>query len=139
MRGFSKPKTTTVTIQRADESLDLPLVSAPLGLVDEFKAAWPEPADGAPDAEKAVRRDATVYFLLGIALGDELTTGRPSGQFSEPVLREYVGKVRDELRAANLTDAEVMQIAEAALALNQREKLEDGLGNSSSSSPPTGD
>lgn len=137
MQGF-QPKRATVVLTRGDSSLSFEVSPLPAGFRADLHAAFPPPRRyvngkdaGADDSRGIQWADLLGYAILAKAL-------EPSGALSAPcvnlsmdrsVIEKQARAIRDEFRAANLTDGEVGELVKAVDGLNSDVTVAD-LGNS---------
>lgn len=137
MQGF-QPKSTSVVLARGDQSLTFEVSPLPAGYRADLHAAFPAPRkfvngkDAGPDDGRGVQwADLMGYAILAKAL-------EPSGVLSSPcvnlsmdraVIEKQARTIRDEFRAANLTDGEITALVKAIDSLNSDVTVAD-LGNS---------
>lgn len=125
MRGFSSPKTQTVTLTRPDgESASFTMHALPVGYNTWLKTQYPHYAsykNGEPHATKAQEaeyNDLLGFLLIAKAMEPGVLESQPPKGESVKAWQTYAEAVRDEFKAANLTDAECFTLARTVIEMN---------------------
>lgn len=135
MRGFKSTATVNVTIERPGASVTLGLAAPPFGWWQGLQAAYPKPVKYDNKMEGGKRVTVEVQDKAGererwddlaaLALGKALhCAGELEQNFPDPLpdvagLKVLAASIRKELAAANLRDAEVSTLVQAALNIIQ--------------------
>ena len=127
MKSFAEHASTTVTLTRGTETLELRLVAPVVGWEDEMQRVWQRPCDyqatvGEP--RKAIKLDDNdprvlnwlsrrYYLMVGkvLAEGGELEQVYPAPMPTDPKdLVKLADSIRAELAQANIREGDLLQL-----------------------------
>lgn len=108
MRGFAKPRQTTVTLTRDDESVTLHLTAPRFNVIEMWRETLKEEL-GTDEVGGSLG-----FIVLALALGDQVET-RP--MLDARPGRDVAAAIKAELADAHLSDADVLQLLLAVQAL----------------------
>jgi len=139
MRGFTAHKATTVTLTRGDETIDFVLSPLPAGYFAALRSAFPKPIQyvnqkpaGEDSAKLAEYFDLFGFLQLAKHLEPSgvLDTKCPVLTSPRPVVEKAARAIREEFRAAKLTDGEINRLVSAGVELNASADVMEDLGKS---------